>query len=54
MKGDRGICKYYKGISLTAVAAKVYNILILNHVQIIPEKIPGKKLRCFLEKKKDK
>ena len=32
MKGDLGIEKNYRDISLTAIAAKVYNNLLLNPI----------------------
>ena len=32
-KGDLGITKNYRGITLTAIAAKVYNALLLSCIQ---------------------
>ena len=34
-KEDLEITKNYRSITLTAIAAKVYNILFLNHIQNI-------------------
>ena len=38
-KGGLGITMNYKGIPLTAIAAQVYNVLLLNHIQPEVEKI---------------
>ena len=32
-KGDLGIPKNYGGISLTCIAAKIYNMILLHHIQ---------------------
>ena len=32
-KGDLGIAKNYRGITLTSIAAKIYNALLLNCIQ---------------------
>ena len=39
MKGNLGITKNYKGRTLTAITVKVYNALLLNHIQPEVEKI---------------
>lgn len=44
-KGDLGITKNYRGITLTAIAAKIYNLLLLNRIR--PE------LECKLRKKQN-
>ena len=38
-KGDLGISKNYRGITLTAIDSKVYNTLLLNNIKIEIEKI---------------
>ena len=38
-KGDLGIASNYRGITLTAIAAKIYNLLLLNRIQPEIEKI---------------
>ena len=32
-KGDRGLAKNYRGITLTPIAAKIYNALLRNHIE---------------------
>ena len=32
-KGDLGITKNYRGIALTAIAAKIYNLMLLNRIR---------------------
>ena len=39
MKVDLGIIKNYRGITLTAIAVKVYNVLLLNRIRLEDEKI---------------
>ena len=39
-KGDLGIAKNYRGITLTAIAAKIYNTLLLNRIRPEVEKNP--------------
>ena len=41
-KGNLGITKNYRGITRTAIAAKIYNALLLNHIQPEIEKILSK------------
>ena len=38
-KGDLGLASNYRGITLTAIAAKIYNLLLLNRIQPELEKI---------------
>ena len=47
MKGNLGITKNYRGVILTAIAAKVYNTQLLNHIQLEIEKIPRKNKNRF-------
>ena len=46
-KGDLGIAKNYRGITLTAIAAKVYNALLLNRIRPEVEKILRKNQNGF-------
>jgi len=46
-KGDLGIAKNYRGITLTAIAAKIYNALLLNRIQPEIEKILRKNQNGF-------
>ena len=32
-KGDLGLAKNYRGITLTSIAAKIYNALLCNHIE---------------------
>ena len=32
-KGDLGLAKHYRGITLTSIAAKIYNALIRNRIE---------------------
>ena len=32
-KGDLGLAKNYRGITLTSIAAKIYNALLRNHIE---------------------
>ena len=32
-KGDLGLAKYYRGITLTSIAAKIYNALLRNRIE---------------------
>ena len=32
-KGDLGLPKNYRGITLTAIAAKIYNLMLLNRIR---------------------
>ena len=48
-KGNIDIIKNYKGVTLTVIAAKVYNTMILNHIHPEVKKIIRKKwngLQC--------
>ena len=44
-KGDLGITKSFGGMTLTAIAAKVYNVLLLNRIKLEIEKFIGKSER---------
>ena len=46
-KGDLGDAKNYRGITLTAIAAKIYNTLLLNRIQPELEKILRKNQNGF-------
>ena len=37
-KGDLGIASNYRGITLTPIAAKIYNTMLLNRIQGVPNK----------------
>ena len=41
-KGDLGLAKNYRGIILTSIAAKIYNVLLHNHIEPKIENIPRK------------
>ena len=49
MKGDLGIAKNYKGIILTSIAARIYNALLLKHIELEIEKIRWKNQNGFLK-----
>ena len=49
-KGDIGITKNYSRITLTYIAAYVYNTLLLNHIKHAIEKIVRKKSEEFSDK----
>ena len=49
-KGDFGITKNYRGITLTTTAAWVYNALLFNHIWLEIEKILRKKSDWLLKK----
>ena len=51
-KGDLGTTKNYSGITLTAIAAQVYNTLLLNDIQPEIEKILRKNQNGFQRKMK--
>ena len=42
-QGNLGITKNHRGIILTSIAAKIYNDLLLNHIELETEKILKKK-----------
>ena len=46
-KGDLGVTDNYRGITLTAIAAKIYNSMLLNRVQPTLEKILRKNQNGF-------
>ena len=46
-KGDLRIAKNYRGINLTSIAAKIYNALIVSHIESEIEKIPRKNQDVF-------
>ena len=46
-KGDLGLAKNYRGITLTSIAAKIYNSLLLNRVQPEVEKVLRKNQNGF-------
>ena len=46
-KGDLGIAENYRGITLTSIAAKIYNYLLLNRVEPKIEKILWKNQNGF-------
>ena len=46
-KGDIGIIVDYKGITLTAIEAKVYNTLLLNRIQPVLDTILRKNQNGF-------
>ena len=47
MKGDLGIAKNYRGITLTSIAANIYNALRRNHIELKIEKILRKNKNGF-------
>ena len=46
-KGDLGIAKNYQSITFTSIAAKIYNALLLNHIESEIEKIFRKNQNGF-------
>ena len=46
-KGDLGITKNYRGITLTSIASKIYNSLLLNRIQPSIEKVLRKNQNGF-------
>ena len=46
-KGDLGIAKNYRGITLTSIEAKLYNALLQNRIEPKVEKIPRKNQKAF-------
>ena len=46
-KGNLGLAKNYQGIPLTSIAAKIYNVLLHNHIEPKIEKILRKNLNGF-------
>ena len=46
-KGDLGLTTNYRGITLTAHAAKIYNLLLLNRIQPKMEKVLRKNQNGF-------
>ena len=46
-KGDHGIAKNYRGITLTFIVAKIYNALLHNHIEPKIEKILRKNQNGF-------
>ena len=46
-KGDLSITKNYKGITLTAIAAKIYNLMLLNRIRPEIDPILRKKQNGF-------
>ena len=50
-KGDLGLAKNYRGITLTSIAAKIYNSLLLNRVEPEVDKILRKNLNGFRKSK---
>ena len=46
-KGDLGIAKNYRGITLTSIAAKIYNALLCNHIEPKIKKILRKNQNGF-------
>ena len=46
-KGDLEIVKNFRGITLTSIAAKIYNALLLNRIEPEIEKILGKNQNGF-------
>ena len=49
-KDDLGIVKNYRGITLTFIAPKMYNALLLNHIEPEIEKILKNNQYVFFEK----
>ena len=49
-KGDLGLTKNHRGITLTSIVAKVYYDLLLNHIKSEIEKILRKKSKRFSTK----
>ena len=46
-KSDLGIAKNYRGITLTSIATKIYNVLLPNHVEPEIEKVLRKNQNGF-------
>ena len=46
-KGDLGIIKNYRGITLTVITAKFYNALLLNHIRPEVKKVLRKNQNGF-------
>ena len=46
-KGDLGLAKNYRGITLTSIAAKIYNALLWNHIEPKMDNILRKNLNGF-------
>ena len=46
-KGDLGIAKNYRGVTLISIVAKIYNALLHNHIKPKIEKILRKNLNGF-------
>ncbi len=46
-KGDLGLAKNYRGITLTSIAAKIYNALLRNRIVPQIDKILRKNQNCF-------
>ena len=46
-KGDLGLAKNYRGITLTSIAAKIYNALLRNRIEPKIENIPRKNQNGF-------
>ena len=46
-KGDLGLAKNYQGITLTSIAAKIYNALLRNHIEPKIDNILRKKQNSF-------
>ena len=46
-KGDLGLAKIYRGITLTSIAAKIYNALLQNRIVPQIDKIPRKNQNGF-------
>ena len=44
MIGDLGVAKKYCSLTLTSIAAKIYNALLLNRIKTESEKILRKKM----------
>ena len=46
-KGDLGLAKNYRSITLTSIAAKIYNALLLNRIEPKSDNILRKNQNCF-------
>ena len=46
-KGDLGLAKNYRGITITSIAPKIYNALIRNHIEPKIDNILGKNQNGF-------
>ena len=49
-KGDLGLAKNYRGITLTSIAAKIYNVLLRNCIEHKIDNILRKKQNGFRRK----